>query len=338
MTATAIVVTHNSAGQLGASLDALCASGVAVRVVDNASSDSTAALLDSDYSGLWIVANPVNVGFARAVNEALADVAADVVLLVNPDCVVPPATVRGLIGHMRSHPWVGVAGPRLVGPGGEAAISAHPFETLWSVLASRFGGSLLPVAIRRRLGGRARRRSYEACLGNDQARTCSLPVDWLSGACLAVRGDLLRELGGLDERYFLYYEDEELCLQAWHRGYQVELLPQLWAAHAGGASSELGATWPHLYRSMLIFFGSHRRSSYQLVRLAVLVRALIGIGLAQVRRLFRRPGSWTRLRSWGEVASLALAASQPPATPLEPSPEPLGLADGREIRGVPCEF
>ena len=94
MTATAIVVTHNSAGQLGASLDALCTSGVTVRVVDNASIDSTAALIDSDYPDLWFVANPVNVGFARAVNQAFADVTADVVLLVNPDCVVPPATLQ----------------------------------------------------------------------------------------------------------------------------------------------------------------------------------------------------------------------------------------------------
>ncbi len=308
MIATAIVVTHNSAGQIGAALDALGSSGVDVRVVDNASVDSTAALLDRDHTGLRFVANPVNVGFAKAVNQALADVTADVVLLVNPDCIVPPATVRGLVEHLRSHPEVGIAGPRLVGPGGEAAISAHPFETPWSVLASRFGGSLLPVSIRRRLGGRARRRSVEACLGTDPDSSRTLRVDWLSGACLAVRGELLRELGGLDERYFLYYEDEELCLQARYRGYRVELLPQLEAEHSGGASSELGATWPHLYRSMLIFFFSHRRSSYQLVRLAVLVRALVGMALAQVRRLFRRPGSSTRLRSWGEVASLALAA------------------------------
>ena len=320
MTATAIVVTHNSAGQLGESLDALCAAGVAVRVVDNASADGTVALLNRDYPGVWLAANPVNVGFAAAVNQALAGLVADVVLLVNPDCVVPAATVRGLIEHLRRHPSVGVAGPRLIGSDGEAAMSAHPFETLWSVLASRFGGGLLPVGIRRWLGGRARRRSYEACLGTHPAQLEPLQVDWLSGACLAVRGVLLHELGGLDERYFMYYEDEELCLHAWHRSYQVELLPQLWAEHAGGASSGPGTTWPHLYRSMLIFFGDHRRSSYQLVRAAVIVRALLGMGLAQLRRLVGRPHALARLGSWREVASLALAARQPPGAEFEPGP------------------
>jgi N-acetylglucosaminyl-diphospho-decaprenol L-rhamnosyltransferase len=312
MTASAIVVTHNSAGQIGESLAALCGSGAPVRVVDNASTDRTAALIRSDYPDVWLESNATNVGFARAVNQALRGTSADVVLLVNPDCVTPAETVRGLVSHVREHPEVGIAGPRLVGAEGETAISAHPFETLASVVASRFGGSLLPVAVRRHLGGRNRRRSMDASLGTASA-TGPVAVDWLSGACLAIRGDLLRELGGLDERYFLYYEDEELCLQVRRRGYEVVLLTQLQAMHLGGASSQPDATWPHLYRSMLIFFGSHRRSSYQLLRLAVLVRAVLGLLLAQSRRMLRRSSAEPRYRAWREIAALALAMNQPPA-------------------------
>jgi N-acetylglucosaminyl-diphospho-decaprenol L-rhamnosyltransferase len=312
VTATAIVVTHNSAGQIGESLSALCDSEASVRVVDNASTDRTDALIRRDHSDVWLESNPTNVGFARAVNQALRGTSADVVLLVNPDCVTPTETVRGLVSHLRRHPEVGIAGPRLVGAEGETAISAHPFETLASVVASRFGGSLLPPALRRHLGGRNRRRSINASLGGATAASGSVAVDWLSGACLAVRGDLLRELGGLDERYFLYYEDEELCLQVRRRGYGVVLLPQLQAMHVGGASSQPGATWPHLYRSMLIFFGSHRRSSYQLLRLVVLVRAVLGLGLAQARRLLRRSSAERRFRAWREIAVMALAMSRPP--------------------------
>jgi N-acetylglucosaminyl-diphospho-decaprenol L-rhamnosyltransferase len=307
MTATAIVVTHNSAGQIGQSLAALRDSGAAVRVVDNASTDRTAALVRHEHPDVWFEPNAANVGFARAVNQALRGTSGDVVLLVNPDCVTPAETVRGLVGHLREHPEVGIAGPRLVGAGGETAISAHPFESLASVLASRFGGSLLPAAVRRRLGG------APPAVG-------PVAVDWLSGACLAVRGDLLRELGGLDERYFLYYEDEELCLQVHRRGYEVVLLPQLHAVHVGGASSQPGTTWPHLYRSMLIFFGSHRRSSYQLVRLAVLVRAVLGLGLAQSRRILHRSGAELRFRAWREIAAIALAMSRPPEGGLACAP------------------
>jgi GT2 family glycosyltransferase len=311
MTSTAVVVTHNSAGQISESLAALDSSGASVRVVDNASTDDTVSLVRRDHPRVWLESNTTNVGFARAVNQALHGTSAEVVLLVNPDCFTPAETVRGLVSHLHAHPEVGIAGPRLVGAGGEPTISAHPFETLGSVVASRFGGSLLPLAVRRHLGGRDRRRSTEASLGAVTATAGPVPVDWLSGACLAVRGDLLRELGGLDERYFLYYEDEELCLQVHDRGYEVVLLPQLQAMHVGGASSQPGRTWPHLYRSMLIFFGSHHRSSYQLLRLVVLFRAIVGLGLAQWRRILRRSGAELRFRAWLEIAALALAMSRP---------------------------
>ena len=277
-------------------------------MVDNASVDSTAALLARDHTGLRFVANPVNVGFAKAVNQALADVTADVVLLVNPDCIVPPATVRGLVEHLRSHPEVGIAGPRLVGPGGEAAISAHPFETPWQ----RPG-----LALRRQpaAGGHPApaRWSRPAAIGRglprhdpDSSRPCGwtgCPAPaWPYGVSCCASSAVWTSATSCTTRTRSSACRRGIAATEWNCFRSCE------AEHSGGASSELGATWPHLYRSMLIFFFSHRRSSYQLVRLAVLVRALIGMGLAQVRRLFRRPGSWTRLRSWGEVASLTLAA------------------------------
>ena len=309
LAATAIVVTHNSARHIEASLAALCEAGLDVRVVDNASCDGTAELIMRNFPAVSVTVNATNVGFARAVNQALPEVTRETVLLVNPDAVVPPETVFGLLQHLTEHPAVGVAGPRLVDEQGQAAISAHPFETLSSVLASRFGGGLLPVSIRRRFSGAARRAAYDACLGSAGETRRATSVDWLSGACLAVRTDLLRSLGGLDERYFLYYEDEELCLQARRRGADVVYLPALQAVHAGGASSELGATWPHLYRSMLVFFSRHRRSSFSAVRAAILVRALVGVGLAAVRTLLRDPTGTHRVKAWREVTVMVAAST-----------------------------
>ena len=307
--ATAIVVTHNSARHIVASLGALVEAGLDVRVVDNASCDGTTELVMRNFPALAVTANATNLGFAQAVNQALTEVAGETVLLVNPDAVVPPETVFGLLQHLAEHPTVGVAGPRLVDEQGQAAISAHPFETLSSVLASRFGGSLLPVSIRRRFSGTARRAAYDACRGSAGGTRRASSVDWLSGACLAVRTDLLRSLGGLDERYFLYYEDEELCLQARRRGADVVYLQALQAVHVGGASSELGATWPQLYRSMLVFFSRHRRSSFGAVRAAILLRALLGMGFAGVRTMLRDRTGSRRVKAWREVAEMAAAST-----------------------------
>ncbi|MEW1587740.1 glycosyltransferase family 2 protein [Micromonospora vinacea] len=301
--ATAVVVTHNSAGQIVAALTALRQAQVPVRLVDNASTDGTVDLVRRRFPEVTVLASATNTGFATAVNRAAAGIDTDVVLLVNPDCVVTPGTVAELVRILRDRPSVGIAGPRLVDANGRVAISAHRFESLGTVLASRFGGSLVPVSLRRLLSGRQRRASYDACVRGAQP----MAVDWLSGACLAVRRELFVAIGGLDEGYFLYYEDEELCLQAGRRGAEVLYVPSVTAVHTGGASSSDPAwIWPHLYRSMLRFFARHRAGTLRAVRGAVLLRALIGIGLAGARMPLQPRAGTARLRAWTRVGRIAV--------------------------------
>jgi N-acetylglucosaminyl-diphospho-decaprenol L-rhamnosyltransferase len=303
---TGIIVTHNSEPHIRAALASLRQAGVRVRVVDNASTDATISVIGTVFPEVELIENRVNVGFATAVNQALNGVDTDVVLLVNPDCVLPAATARELVRVLRSRPEVGIAGPRLLDAAGRVAISAHPFESLTSVLASRFGGSLAPVALRRMLCGSRRRRAYDACREPGEPLT----VDWLSGACLAVRTRLLASIGGLDEGYFLYYEDEELCLQAWRRGAEVVYVPTVEAVHAGGGSGDdPSRIWPHLYRSMLLFFAQHRRSTLTAVRAAVLLRAFVGIGLAGVRLPVQPRLGAARARAWSDVSRIALTTT-----------------------------
>ena len=304
MKAAAIVVTYNSENEVDACLGALCQAGVRTWVVDNASSDDTVQRTKERFPGVRLIANPDNCGFAAAVNQALAEVEEDMALLVNPDCIVPAAAVRGLAERMASDPEIGILGPRITDADGRVAISAHPFESAGTVLASRFGGALLPASAKRIMSAGKRRRSYEACL-EGRART----VDWVSGACLAVRTDLLRELGGLDAGYFMYYEDEELCLQAWRAGAKVAYLPAVGVVHAGGRSSgDPALVWPHLYRSLLRFQARHRPRTFWLVRAAILLRALIGVGLGAPRDAIAaargRPGR--RRLAWSRVAAIAL--------------------------------
>ncbi|MFY1635541.1 glycosyltransferase family 2 protein [Solwaraspora sp. WMMB335] len=302
--ATAIIVTHNSQRHIRASLAALRQSRMPTVVVDNASADNTVPIVRSEFPEAVLRTNNVNVGFAAAVNQALGDVRTGIVLLVNPDCVCPATTVDALLTALRENPGTGIVGPRLRRPDGQIAISAHPFESLTTVVASRFGGSLLPVRLRRLVSGAARRAAYDACRNNAEAAH----VDWISGACMAVRVDLLHRIGGLDEGYFLYYEDEELCLQAWRNGAAVMYLPAVEAIHVGGgSSSDPSGTWPHLYRSMLRFFARHRRSTLAAVRVAVLLRSLIGIGTAGMRIVVQPRAGAARARAWSSISRIALS-------------------------------
>ena len=287
--ADAIVVTYRSAGSIGACLDALLEGDLHVVVVDNA---GTADVVREHFPQIELIANDENVGFARAVNQGLARCESDVVLLVNPDCVVPTATVAALVEYLREHADVAVVGPRLREADGSVNISAHPIATFGSMLgnrARRFFPFLTPLLARHSRFG-----SYDACLH----ATEPTEVEMVIAACVAVRGDFLRdELGGLDEGYFMYCEDMELCLQAWQRGRRVVYLPTVEAFHEGGGSSgDRSHVWPLHTRSTLRFHAKHRPRTFQLVRLALLGRAVLG---------FADPRGHRR-RAWAGVARVVL--------------------------------
>ena len=300
--ATAIVVTHNAQLNIADCLRALQAAGLEVRVVDNASTDGTTAVISASFRSVWMIANTRNVGVAAAVNQALTTVETDVVLLVHPNCVPDPDAVRTLVDCVRDDPGVGVAGPRLVGPDGQVHASVHPFASWTRVVADEVGDMLLPAGLRRLLPG------------PDQPVAPDRPgqpvsVDWVSGVFMAVRTSLLAGLGGLDAGYFLYYEDEALCLQAWRSGARVVYQPRARAVRHGPASnlSDPYATWPHRYRSMLRFFALYRRRGYAVVRLTTLLRALLGLLAAGFRS--GSTAGRARLRAWARIARIAFTAS-----------------------------
>jgi N-acetylglucosaminyl-diphospho-decaprenol L-rhamnosyltransferase len=302
----AIVVTYRSAELIDACLGPLIEAGLHVILVDN---EGTAEAVHERFPVVELIANDDNRGFPAAVNQGLERSHGDVVLLVNPDCVVPPATSAALVAHLRGHPDVAVVGPRLREPDGTAAISAHPTPTFATLLVSTlfpFGRRKLPRALTRLLARRRRWASYDASLH------ASAPIDvpWLTGACLAVRGAFLRdELGGLDEGYFMYYEDIELCLEATERGHRVVYLPSVEARHvAFGSSADESQVWPIRARSALRFHARHRPRTFQLVRVALLLRAMAGVVLGVLRS--GRDRRRRRTRAWLGVASVALTASK----------------------------
>ena len=286
--ADAIVVTYNSAGSIAACLDALIKADLHVVVVDNA---GTADVVRRLFPEVDLIANDDNVGFARAVNQGLARCRDDVVMLVNPDSVVPVATAGALVGYLREHTDVAIVGPRLREADGSINISAYPVASVGTMLlnrARRFFPFLTPVLARGK-----RFKSYDACLHATEATE----VDMVCAACVAIRRDLLSELGGLDEGYFMYYEDVELCLQAWRRGKRVVYLPTVEACHEGGGSSgDRSHVWPLNARSALRFHAKHRPRTLPLLRVALLGRAVIG--LADPRG--------HRRRAWMNVARVVL--------------------------------
>ena len=315
MSASAIVVTHNSAPEIETCLSALARTGISLCVVDNASTDETVNIVRRVAPDAVIVGNYVNLGFAAAVNQALLCVEHSEVLLVNPDCVLPESTAWAMLDTLSADPTLGIVGPQLVDARGRLVVSAHPFETVSRLIVSRFGGSLVPLSVKRKI---ARLNGLRKSRPPDSDGVL-IDVDWLSGACLAVRMDLLKGIGGLDDGYFMYYEDVELCWQAREAGLRVAQISGAEALHLGGASSRDPAhLWPHLYRSLLRYHRLRNPQSYSIVRAVVFARAVLGLVFAGLRVVRGQvPEGRRRAQAWWRVAGLTLRSADPQSVECE---------------------
>ena len=172
---TAIVVTYNSSGVIGACLASLA--GTPTIVVDNASGDGTVALVRREHPGVRVVVRARNGGYARAVNDGIRAAGSDDVLVVNPDVVVAPGALAALEAHLATHDRVGIAVPRLVYPDGTIQESVRTFPNPVALLARRtpFG--------RTRWG----RGILSGHLLDARSDVDPRPVDWAIGAAMLVR-------------------------------------------------------------------------------------------------------------------------------------------------------
>lgn len=193
-------------------------------MVDNASRDGSAAAARQAGADV-VVKNRDNVGFARAVNQGLKEASAELILLLNPDAVLAPDALARLTDCLAAHPSAVLVGPALVSLDGEAAGGARRFSTPLNRL-------LWHLPLPRRPWW-----STPEYLASPPECEHPVPVDYLWGAALLCRRDFLATIGGLDERFFIYSEDEDLGRQARAHGMQSMLVPGAVVRHIGGAST-----------------------------------------------------------------------------------------------------
>jgi N-acetylglucosaminyl-diphospho-decaprenol L-rhamnosyltransferase len=249
---TAVVVTYNSAGVIRNCLQAL--DGVAVVVVDNASTDGTSALVRQDFPHVQLIERDRNGGFAVGVNDALRMLPDEDVMLVNPDLKATTSGIAILENHLRGHPSVGIAAPRLVYPGGAIQESARTFPSPLKVLARRSPFGRTPWG----------RRLVASYLMTDEISAAPRAVDFVIGAAMLVRRAAIREVGGMDERLFLYGEDVDWCYRMWAKGWEVQLVPAAVMEHRYERASRRSLDFRsvavrHHWASMLKVYGLHPR-------------------------------------------------------------------------------
>ena len=223
-------------------------------VVDNESDNGTLATLERTFPKVRTIANPENVGFARAVNQGIEATTGEYVLIVNPDCFIERGSIAAMLGYLRSHPRTGVVGPRMVGRDGRLQYSARGFPDHLTFLFNRY--SLLTRLFPRNPYS----RRY---LLSDWDHASVRAVDWLSGACLMVRRAAIEEVGPMDGAFFMFNEDVDWCRRMRAGGWDVVYVPEAMVRHDIGASRRKvpAKLVIERHRGMIHYFHKHHPSS-----------------------------------------------------------------------------
>jgi len=227
-----IIVSYNVVDLLGKCLDSILSQPHIHQetiVVDNASSDHTPEIIAREFSGVKLIENKENLGFARANNAGLRVSSGKYIHFLNPDTEVRPGAFSAILEFMEGHPKVGIAGTRMVNP----------------------DGSLQPSVEKRYPGQRHTRGELKGLQGD---------IAWVVGASIIARRHVIEELGGFDDLFFLYAEEIDLCLRARKKGWIIDYIPDATVVHWGGQSEKgnpSAAVWKRRLDAEILFYRKH---------------------------------------------------------------------------------
>ena len=278
-----LIVNYRAYDELEGCLDALESVRSIFRqvvVVDHESSRERASRLTARFPWIELIARPTNTGFAAGVNLAARATRSPLLLLVNPDCVITSTMCEQLVAAIDGRPDVAVAGPRIRNADGTVQPSARRFPDLTTAVAGRSSWltRVLP-------GNPLSRRNLPARGAHASEPT---EVDWVSGACMLVRRAAFDAVQGLDEGFFLYWEDADFCRRLAQAGWRTLYVPLAAAVHVGGRSSRhaADASLEAFHRSAYRLYSKHAGPAGRLLK--PLVLAGLRLRLAFMKRHVRR--------------------------------------------------
>jgi N-acetylglucosaminyl-diphospho-decaprenol L-rhamnosyltransferase len=251
-----------------------------VIAVDNASTDGTADWVEQNAPWVRLIRHRDNVGFAGGCNAGLLQARGEVQMLLNPDCEAEPEALADLVRILTRHKRIGMAACRLLNADGMRQFNhySEPGPLSYIITHSMFASIFT----------RLRRFTTSSATGG------MLRTDWLMGACLATRRDVVDRIGLMEESYFLYAEDTDWCRRARDVGYEVVLAPRTAIRHRQGTSASKRAEFAfrQLYRSLVRYTRLHHGPAHRMALSATMIADMV----------LRLPvylilGRWERLQS-----------------------------------------
>lgn len=263
---------------------------IEIWVVDNASEDDSAAMVRTKFPSVHLIENERNLGFGAGNNRAIPHTRGRYVLFLNSDTIVCPGALDALIDYADTRPDAAVFGPKLLNADGSLQYSCRSFPNLGTGFFRNTPlGRLFP-----------KNRFSTEYLLSDWDHSTPRDVDWVSGSALMIRRDVLIQLGGFDEGYFMYCEDVDLCYRVHQLGYRVAYYPGAVIYHIIGRSSDLVPTRMtyEFHRSMYRFYGKHYRATTPWYVRPLILPGLVARAMGKLvrYRLYSLRVQWRRRR------------------------------------------
>jgi len=219
-------------------------------VVDNASTDGTSDTIKSNFPNVRLILNTENRGFAAANNEGIRRSRGQYLLLLNPDTIVHPCSLDVLVRFMNENTDVGACGPKLVNGDGTTQQSARRFPSFRGALHRHTAFKFLSIF----------KGQYRKWVMKDVKYDSQMDVDQVMGAALMTRKSVIEQVGPMDEGFFMYYEEVDLCYRIKQAGWRITYVPEAQITHIGGRSAEQIPVGKRILAmtSLLRFFKKHR--------------------------------------------------------------------------------
>ena len=300
-----VVVLHNSSETLASCLASI-PRGAEVVVIDNASTDGGAALAERLLPAASVVRSERNLGFGGGCNLGLREATRDVVVFLNPDAVLTAEAVDRLVRALEED-GVGMVGPAIITPAGAVEHTCRRWTTAWHALIEH-----LPFANRWSPSGLRRDLPPESAIYRLGGR-----VAYVQGACMALRADTLRAIGGFDEDFFLYGEEESIALRLRSLQKFCAYVPEAQAIHVGGTSTQHIGTRQsfHLWRSNVLLMRKRASSTRASLDILITVAALALAFPAACGRTLLRRTEGLQFGSWVAAVEGAFRGARDPISP-----------------------
>lgn len=244
-----VILNYNSRGLVKNCITSILESGIdrayEIIVVDNNSRDNVQDMLKERWPQIKLVRHQKNIGFGSGVNAGIREAVGQHILIINPDIFVLPGAIARLINHVENNEGVGMVGPRLLNPDRTLQKNCYRWHKIWTPIFRRTFLEFLPAA----------KAELARFLMDDWDHASTAEVDWIQGSCVLIPKKVFDTVGLFDERFFMYFEDTDLCRRIKRAGLKNVYIPDAEVIHLHRRQSADGGfiksllsrlTWIHI--------------------------------------------------------------------------------------------